>query len=87
MLATRDDGARERLTADKTGKGQLFLFILDLELAHIHRVVLLCIHLLVNLPACLVVTTVVKELAVVTEAAKACFLVVLANIRLVIPAN
>lgn len=87
VLATRDDGPRKWLAADKAGKRQIGLCLLgNLKLPHVHRR-LSRLQLAVNLPATLIVAAVVQELAIVAKSTESRLLVVLANVGLVVPAH
>ena len=92
VLAPRDNRSCEWLPADEACKGEalFFFFAGNLKLAHIHRrnrLFALLLELSIDLPAAFVVATIVEELTVVSETAKARLLVVLADIWLIIPSH
>lgn len=82
-----DDGIRETLAANVALERQVFGVRADLVLLIVVAVltILACLVLALQLPAMLVVAAVVQELAAVPEAAVARLLVVLADVRLVVP--
>lgn len=89
MLALGDHRVGKALPANVACEGQLFFLVaLYRVLPHIGSLAVLALfNLLVNLPTMLVVPAIMEKLASVTKAAVACFFVVFANVRLVVPAH
>lgn len=90
MSAPGHHGAFKILATNKTGEGKaiiLFLIGGNLELLGVLLSIGFVFPLALQLPSTLVVTAVMQEFATVTKTAKACLLIVLANIRSVVEAG
>lgn len=87
VAAIGDNRVLEVLSAYEAGKWKLVLRITAFVLTGILCAIVTTLHLLVQLPPTLVVASIMHELAAVAIAAETGLLVILADVRLVIPPN
>lgn len=86
MPTLGDNGVREGFSTNETSERQIVIFVTgDLVFVRVLSVVVAFIHLPFELPTVFVITTIVQELATVSETTKTSLLVIFADVWLIIP--